>query len=159
MTATTTMNGRPQRKQLGDQLDRNNAALLAADKSRDTIVMLEVMAESCHVPSHKARTVLFLSAMRHHAHQLRADGWKIHYTVLDDPLNTQTFGSELARAAASLNAAHVLMLEPGEHRVRANIQQACKDHALALTMLEDTHFLTTHAVSYTHLTLPTNREV
>jgi deoxyribodipyrimidine photolyase-related protein len=52
---------------LGDQLDRHSPALKAADKSRDIVAMLEVRNESQRVWSHKQRTALFLSAMRHHA--------------------------------------------------------------------------------------------
>ena len=50
---------------LGDQLDHQALALEKFDDSIDAIWMAEVYAENLHVPSHKARSVLFLSAMRH----------------------------------------------------------------------------------------------
>jgi deoxyribodipyrimidine photolyase-related protein len=52
---------------LGDQLNPHAEAITDLDKSRDAILMMEVRQESTHVPSHKQRTVLFLSAMRHYA--------------------------------------------------------------------------------------------
>lgn len=54
---------------LGDQLDATSAAFDGFDPQRDCVWMAEVDEESRHVPSHKARTVLFLSAMRHFAQE------------------------------------------------------------------------------------------
>lgn len=55
----------------GDQLDHQSAAFDGFDNDRDLVWMAEVKEESTHVPSHKARTALFLSAMRHFAEELR----------------------------------------------------------------------------------------
>jgi hypothetical protein len=50
---------------LGDQLNADSTLLTDLDPERDLVWMCEAAAEATHVPSHKARTVLFLSAMRH----------------------------------------------------------------------------------------------
>ena len=50
---------------LGDQLDAGSTAFDSFDPERDAVWMAEVAEEATHVPSHKARIVLFLSAMRH----------------------------------------------------------------------------------------------
>jgi deoxyribodipyrimidine photolyase-related protein len=68
---------------LGDQLDRNSTVLDGFDPARDRIWMAEVAEESTHVPSHQARIVLFLAAMRHFADELRARGWPVDYLALD----------------------------------------------------------------------------
>jgi len=60
---------------LGDQLDRASSAFDGFDPARDSVWMAEVDAESTHVPSSKARTAMFLSAMRHFADGLRAEGF------------------------------------------------------------------------------------
>ncbi len=130
---------------LGDQLDRASPALLKGDKSRDTVLMMEVAHESRHVPSHRARTVLFLSAMRHHAAWLRDQGWHVRYVTLDDPANTGTFAGEITRAARELQAREAITVEPGEHRVRADLAKACTAARLSFTTLEDPHFLTPRA--------------
>jgi deoxyribodipyrimidine photolyase-related protein len=104
---------------LGDQLDRKSPALLAGNKSRDTILMMEVAHESRHVPSHRARTVLFLAAMRHHAAWLREQGWRVQYINLDDPSNTGTFSGEITRTARELQAREAITVEAGEQRRRA----------------------------------------
>ena len=50
---------------LGDQLNLDNPALDDFDATQDAILMVEAIYESTQVWSHKARIVLFLSAMRH----------------------------------------------------------------------------------------------
>ena len=50
---------------LGDQLNLDNPALDNFDAQQDSILMVECVGEATHVWSHKARIVLFVSAMRH----------------------------------------------------------------------------------------------
>ncbi len=50
---------------LGDQLNLDNPALEGFDAAQDAILMVEASHETTQVWSHKARIVLFLSAMRH----------------------------------------------------------------------------------------------
>ncbi|MCU0868680.1 MAG: cryptochrome/photolyase family protein, partial [Burkholderiales bacterium] len=71
---------------LGDQLNRDNPALAGLDPATDTVLMIEAPGEATHVWSHKARIALFLSAMRHHAAALTADGLPVRYIALDEPL-------------------------------------------------------------------------
>ena len=59
---------------LGDQLDRESAPLRQCDPQRDRCLMIEARNESERIWSHKARTTLFLSAMRHHAAWLEQRG-------------------------------------------------------------------------------------
>ena len=49
---------------LGDQLSLDMAALNAADKDRDVVVMAEVMEEGSYVPHHPKKIALILSGMR-----------------------------------------------------------------------------------------------
>jgi deoxyribodipyrimidine photolyase-related protein len=46
-------------------LDAKSAAFDGFDKNQDAVWMAEVAEESTHVWTHKARIVVFLSAMRH----------------------------------------------------------------------------------------------
>ena len=57
---------------LGDQLDPAGSAFDGFDPDLDAVWMAEVEHEARHVPSHKARIVLFLAAMRHFRDDLRA---------------------------------------------------------------------------------------
>jgi deoxyribodipyrimidine photolyase-related protein len=85
--------------------------------------------------------VLFLSAMRQAAADWRARGVRVRYIALDDPGNTQTFAGEIARAIADLRPAAIRAIEPGDHRVRREIEAAAG--SLPLELLPDEHFLTT----------------
>ncbi|UCH83538.1 MAG: cryptochrome/photolyase family protein, partial [Candidatus Latescibacterota bacterium] len=72
---------------LGDQLDPNATPVDTLDRSRDAVVMIEAAQESTHVSSHRQRTALFLSAMRHFAVGLIDRGYRVYYVRLDDAGN------------------------------------------------------------------------
>jgi deoxyribodipyrimidine photolyase-related protein len=122
---------------LGDQLTPDVAALKAAEKARDLVVMAEVMGEGTSVPHHPQKIALILSAMRKFADALRADGWRVAYSRLDDPENGQTLASELLRRAAETGATGVLATKPGEWRVLRDLENL----PLPVTVLEDDRFL------------------
>ena len=128
----------------GDQLN-HDAALLHSLGSRDTVLMMEVAQESRHVPSHAQRTALFLSAMRHFADELMKRKHAVRYINLDDPQNTGSFETEIARAAAALKPSEIVCVQPGEWRVLEMLQRVASSTGIALTVLPDDHFLTTPA--------------
>lgn len=128
----------------GDQLDPSLAVLRKHFRtSRDVVLMAEVEHESRHVASHKQRTVLFLSAMRHHAKLLRAKGVTLRYVTLDDVANTRTLEGELRRAIGALAPSRVAALRPGEWRVLRMLESTCEAEDTPLDLYEDPHFLTT----------------
>jgi len=73
---------------LGDQLDPQSSALQGFDSAQDVVWMAEVAEESTQVWSAKQRIAVFLSAMRHFAQELQAQGVPLRYTRLDDSDNT-----------------------------------------------------------------------
>ena len=126
---------------LGDQLTPDIAALRAADKTRDVVAMAEVLAEGRAVPHHPQKIALILSAMRHFAEELRAQGWRVAYSRLDDPENSQSIPGELLRRATETGAAEVLATRPGDWRLIAALEGA----PLALRLLPDDRFLCAEA--------------
>lgn len=126
---------------LGDQLDRSYLDALELDRKRDVILMMEVAEESTAPASHVQRTVFFLSAMRHFAEALTADGWRVAYRRLTDPDNSQSFGGELKRAITEFSPEKVLGIEPGSFTVRRSIEEACGEAGTPLSLQEDPHFL------------------
>ncbi|MES2509306.1 MAG: cryptochrome/photolyase family protein [Pseudomonadota bacterium] len=110
---------------LGDQLDIDSAVLEGADPEKDVVLMVEAREESTHVWSHKMRTALFLSAMRHFAETLRQRGWKVHYRSLSTE-NDPTLAHGLLAAVALYQPARVVGVEPGDLRVRAQIELALR---------------------------------
>ena len=122
---------------LGDQLTPTVAALRAADKTRDVVVMAEVATETGYVPHHPKKIALVLAAMRKFAQALRAAGWQLAYTRLDDPENAGSIPAELLRRAADLGAADVIATTPGEWR----LIRALEDLPLPVRQLPDDRFL------------------
>lgn len=126
---------------LGDQLTPDLAALRVADRARDLVVMAEVMGEGTSVPHHPQKIALILSAMRNFAAGLREAGWRVAYSPLDDPENSQTIQGELLRRATEVGAGDVLATKPGEWR----LVRALQDLPLSVTVLEDDRFLCSEA--------------
>jgi deoxyribodipyrimidine photolyase-related protein len=102
---------------LGDQLDEFASALQDFDPQRDAIWMAEVSEESTHVWSARQRTTVFLSAMRHFAEQLRARGYPVLYSRLDDADNAGTLAGEIARTLQQVTPSALVMTAPGDWRV------------------------------------------
>ena len=137
---------------LGDQLDRQSAAFDGFDRSRDQVWMAEVAEESTHVWTHKARIAVFLSAMRHFRAALVAEGIDVDFTELtaDTPADPSarspgTLGeallASLARARAAGQSPDVLIVvEPGEWRVRMALEAAAQQAGLPLEIRTDRHF-------------------
>lgn len=128
---------------LGDQLSRRSPVLERASRADDLVWMAEAAGESVHVPSHKARTALFLSAMRHHAAWLEAGGWRVDYRRLDDPSNSGNLGTELAAAIRLHQPRRVVALEAGEWRVQQMLEEVCRAAAVEIVWLDDPHFYAT----------------
>ncbi len=126
---------------LGDQLDETSAAFDGFDAARDCILQMEVREEASYVPQHKRRIAFFFAAMRHFRDEQRAKGWTVYYTTLDDPLNAGSFSGEVMRQAALLKPERLIVLEPGDWRVRASLEAL----PLPLEIREDRHFLCSHA--------------
>jgi deoxyribodipyrimidine photolyase-related protein len=125
---------------LGDQLNADSAAFDGFDKKRDAVWMAEVQEESTHVWSHKVRIALFLSAMRHFRDRLQGDGATVHYRRLDDPQNAGSLGGELAAAIAKVKPERIVLVEPGEYRVRESLREVVRSAGVALEERPDRHF-------------------
>jgi deoxyribodipyrimidine photolyase-related protein len=126
---------------LGDQLTASVSALQDADRSRDIVVMFEVAQEATYVRHHKQKIVLVLSAMRHFAEELRADGFTVDYVELEHPQNTGSITGELRRAVMRHRAQRVVATEPGEWRVREMMQSWEPKLGVPVEIREDTRFL------------------
>ena len=102
---------------LADHLTRDLSALSDLDPAQDVVLMVEVAAEARTVPHHKQKIAFLLSAMRHFASDLRAEGIRVDYVTLDDPANSHSYDGELARAVARHAPSSVVVTEPGEWRI------------------------------------------
>ncbi len=122
---------------LGDQLDGQSAAFDGFDKARDVVLQMEVMEEASYVPQHRLRLAVFFAAMRHFRDEQRAHGREVVYSALDDKANRGSLAAELHRHARQLKPERIIVLEPGDWRVRAQLA----DLALPIEFRADRHFL------------------
>jgi deoxyribodipyrimidine photolyase-related protein len=106
---------------LGDQLDEDSSAFEGFDPTLDRVLMVEAFEESTHVWSHKIRTTLFLSAMRHFAESLKKRGWQVDYRALDGH-GDKTLADGLLAAIVQHQPQAVIGVEPGDLRVRQQIE-------------------------------------
>jgi deoxyribodipyrimidine photolyase-related protein len=129
---------------LGDQLALDISSMRDIDKERDTILMCEVMAEATYVGHHKKKLAFIFSAMRHFADELRTDGYRVRYTRIDDQDNTGSFRAEVERAVDDLTPSAICVTEPGEWRVRLEMETwaACFD--IDVDIRPDHRFLMSH---------------
>jgi deoxyribodipyrimidine photolyase-related protein len=108
---------------LADQLDPRSPALEDFDADSDLLWMAELREESEHVWSHKARTALFFSAMRHFADRLRERGIPVRYLRIGAHPFTG-FGDALAATISAERPQRLVVVEPGDHRVLTRLSEA-----------------------------------
>ncbi|WFS04746.1 cryptochrome/photolyase family protein [Rhizobium tumorigenes] len=126
---------------LGDQLSSSLSSFEKADPEQDVILMCEVIEEASYVPHHKLKIALIFSAMRHFGEELRAKGFELRYTRLDDPQNTGSFTSELARAVAAVSPRGVVVTEGSEWRVLESQEGWKSTLEVPIEIRTDTRFL------------------
>ena len=126
---------------LGDQLDPHSAAFDGFDRKSDSVWMAEVTGEAKHVWSHKARIALFLSAMRHFRDAQRTLGHRVLYRSLDDRDNLGSLDKECVAALRTHRPQRVIVVPPGEWRVREDLRKATQACGIELDERPDRHFV------------------
>ncbi|TWU30526.1 cryptochrome/photolyase family protein [Bythopirellula polymerisocia] len=128
---------------LGDQLNAASSAFDDFDREHDLVWMAEVAEEATHVWTHKARIVMFLASMRHFRDQLLKKHFQVDYRELEDSSNQGTLARELAAAVKRVRPKRLILVEPGEWRVRNDLVQAARKMNIELELRPDNHFLST----------------
>ena len=122
---------------LGDQLDGESAAFDGFDRDRDAILMMEVRHEADYIPQHRLRLAYFFACMRHFCAEQRSLGRTVFYSELDDAQNTGHFAGEIERHVARLMPNKIVVLEPGDWRVRDLLTKGFP----GIELRDDHHFL------------------
>jgi deoxyribodipyrimidine photolyase-related protein len=130
---------------LGDQLCRTISALRDMDATCDVVFMAEVRDETTYVRHHKQKLVLVLSAMRHFAESLRAEGMHMDYVQLDEEGNSGSFTGELGRALSRHHVDRIVVTQPGEWRVWEMMQTWGEAFGTPVEFREDDRFLCSQA--------------
>ncbi len=125
---------------LGDQCSHALASLRDVSRDEAVILMMEVADETTYVRHHKAKIALILSAMRHFAAELVADGWTVDYIRLDQAGNTGSFTGEVRRALARHAIDHIRIVEAGEWRVQKSIEAWRSTFGVPVDIVADDRF-------------------
>ena len=127
---------------LGDQLTPSIASL-ADYEDGDLIVMAEVAEEAGYVPHHRKKIAFLFSAMRHFASRLEGGGKSVRYVRLDDPDNTGSLKGEMERALKAGAFDEVVVVEPGEYRLKAEFEKWADTFDVPVRMRRDDRFICT----------------
>ena len=130
---------------LGDQLSFDLSSLTDADPATTVILMMEVAAETTYLRHHKRKIAYILSAMRHHAEELRDAGWTVDYVRLDDAQNTGSFTGEIASAVERHSPDRIVVTESGEWRVQAMLDAWETMFGIPVEIRPDSRFICDHA--------------
>jgi len=140
---------------LGDQLDADSTVFEGFDPEHDWIWMAEVSGEATHVWNSQCRISMFLGAMRHFRDRLRERGWPVAYRQLNVSDSHWSFGdradlglaegaetlaSQLALTLDRLRPAEVHAVDPGEWRLKDQLQEVARAAGIAWVTRPDQHF-------------------
>ncbi|MCH2038053.1 MAG: cryptochrome/photolyase family protein, partial [Rickettsiales bacterium] len=126
---------------LGDQLSQSISSLKGYNADTDIILMCEVWDEATYVKHHKKKIAFLFSAMRHFAEALKNKGFNVEYTTLDHPENTGSFSGEIKRMLATYQVDRIIVTQPGEYRVLAELQGLEDELSIAIEIRDDDRFL------------------
>ena len=138
------MTNRTLRLVLADQLSTNLSALDDLDIKHDTVVMMEVSDEGTYVPHHPKKIAFLLSAMRHFAAGLEADGARVDYIKLSSKRSNGSLTDTLAGVIDKGRFDKLVVTEPGEYRVLEMMRGWSKALGIAVDIRADTRFFATH---------------
>lgn len=129
---------------LGDQLSPALASLRQWQPG-DLVLLAEVQAEASYVGHHQHKIILIFSAMRHLSQSLRAQGLSVQY------LDYQQKLASLYEAVALTLQQYpeldtVLLTEPAEYRLSAEIAGWSERLQKKVAVLEDDRFIASHSM-------------
>lgn len=130
---------------LGDQLSHNISSLSDLDIDNDLIFMCEVWEEATYVRHHKKKIAFIFSAMRHFYEELKAKKYNVVYRKLDAEDNQGSFKAEIKRIIELKNIDKIIVTEPSEYRVLADIETWQDGFNIPVEIRLDERFLCTKA--------------
>ena len=124
---------------VGDQLSWSHPALQQADPETTVVILAEVREEASYVRHNRHKIALLFSAMRHFAEALQERGYQVAYYSYEESLPSLLAACE--RAQEQWRYERLLICEPGEYRLLAEMQELVRYFGCAVELLEDTRFL------------------
>jgi deoxyribodipyrimidine photolyase-related protein len=127
---------------LGDQLDREVAALADLDPDTDVVLGCEVMEEATYVRHHKQKIALLYAAMRHFFAGLEEEGVTVAYHRLG---RYESLTEALAATVEAHAPERVVVTEPGEWRVLETMRGWQETLGVPVEIREDDRFFSNRA--------------
>lgn len=128
---------------LGDQLDRDISSLQDLQVGTDVVVAAEVREEATYVRHHKQKIAFLFCAMRHFFQALSAEGIATQYYELGDH---ESFREALAAAVEAHKPDRIVVTEPGEWRVRADMRKWETSTGVPVEIRDDDRFFADHGM-------------
>jgi deoxyribodipyrimidine photolyase-related protein len=126
---------------LGDQLHHQLATLKALDRTRDVILMAEVVEEAIYVTHHPQKIALIFSAMRHFAKELKAEGWRVRYHTFQSGSPIRSLLDFVQAQRQLFPVTELVMTQCGEYRLQQQIEQHWSQQLqLPVQYLDDERF-------------------
>jgi deoxyribodipyrimidine photolyase-related protein len=122
---------------LGDQLTKQVGPLVQAKPSDSSVLMIESLELANALPHHKQKLILFFSAMRHFAEQLRKDGFNVVYKKAE-----ASFESGVASYLKKHKGATLTVMEPNDVGYDERLEQTCLKHGGKLNTVSNDLWLT-----------------
>jgi deoxyribodipyrimidine photolyase-related protein len=124
---------------LGDQLLERHPVLIRAEERAGRhgirVVLVRSRSRVSQQPYHRRKLVLLLSAMRHYAASLRAEGWQVDEVESDD------FTSALAAHGSTHGSSQLICMDAAEHATR-QLQRSLQTRlGIPVDSLPNTQFL------------------
>ena len=127
---------------LGDQLSPNLSSLVAAPDA--PVLMAELADEASYVRHHQQKIALIFSAMRHFSESLRAKGRAVTYLEYGVEKSISAFTDALSLMVSRHNITRLIVTEPGEWRLKNEMQSWSAKLGIDVEILPDTRFLASH---------------
>lgn len=110
-----------------------------ADDEVEEFFFIESAPRFAKLPYHRHKIVLLVSAMRHTAARLEAEGRTVRRVTLDDDL---TFKAALSRLLKAHRVSELTWMSDPNRPVDERIEAICADHGVETDITEDALFLT-----------------
>jgi len=126
---------------LDDQLNEDSAVYDGFDRAKDAIWMAEIEGSRPRMWSRKDRIAMLLSGMRHYEQRMTRAGRCVVYRSLDDRSNANSLRGELPRSIEQFQPERLMVVQPGEQRIRLELEATAKQAGLPLEFRPDRYVL------------------
>ena len=130
---------------LRDQLTRQVGPLADAAPESTRVVMIEPRALLHGAPHHAQKLVAILSAMRHFAAELRADGFDVAYVRHDDD-EAEDLSTAAAAHVRTFGPREITAMRPTDHGVAEPLEGAVHEAGASMRWLPNASWITDDAL-------------